>query len=63
MAAAGAWDVLVRELLESHYDPAYTRSTLKHYPQLARGAPLTITANEDSAFERLAARCLADITN
>ncbi len=33
LAANGAWDALVRELLEMHYDPAYTRSTLKHYPR------------------------------
>jgi len=61
LAAAGSWHALVRELLESHYDPAYTRSTLKHYPQLARGAPLPVTANEDSAFERVAAQCLAEV--
>ena len=57
MAAGGNWEALVRELLEMHYDPAYTRSTLKHYPQLARGNPLVVTANEDSAFEHIAAQC------
>ena len=58
LAAAGAWDTLVSELLETHYDPAYTRSTLKNYPRLAKGAPLIVTENEDREFERLAAQCL-----
>ena len=62
LAAAGDWDALVRELLEMHYDPAYTRSTLKHYPRLAHGAPLLVTVNEDSEFERLAAQCMTTVT-
>jgi tRNA 2-selenouridine synthase len=33
-ARAGEWDPLVGELLEKHYDPAYRRATLKHYPRL-----------------------------
>lgn len=40
MAQQGAWDTLVAELLERHYDPAYTRSTLKHYPHYAQGIVL-----------------------
>jgi tRNA 2-selenouridine synthase len=59
LAAGGAWHTLVRELLESHYDPAYTRSTLKHYPQLAHGTPLVVTANNDAAFELVATQCLS----
>ena len=61
LAAAGAWDALVRELLEMHYDPAYTRSTLKHYPRLAHGVPLVVTTNSDSEFERLAVQCLQTV--
>ena len=61
LAVAGDWDALVRELLEMHYDPAYTRSTLQHYPHLAHGVPLVVTANEDSEFERLATRCLTTV--
>lgn len=30
----GAWDVLVRDLLENHYDPLYQRSMGKSYPSL-----------------------------
>ncbi len=37
MAQQGEWDTLVAELLEKHYDPAYTRSTLKHYPLYNEG--------------------------
>lgn len=59
LAGRGAWDALVRELLEMHYDPAYTRSTLKHYPQLAQGIALSVPANSDAAFERVAVQCLA----
>jgi tRNA 2-selenouridine synthase len=61
LADRGAWAVLVLDLLEMHYDPAYTRSTLKHYPQLAKSDAFTINANEDSAFERVAAQCLATV--
>ncbi len=56
LAATGEWDALVRELLENHYDPAYTRSTLKHYPHYAGGLRLEVTADSDAAFEGLAAR-------
>ena len=58
LAGAGKWDALVRELLESHYDPAYTRSTLKHYPHYAKGMQLEVTADSDDAFEELAVQCL-----
>jgi tRNA 2-selenouridine synthase len=59
LAAARDGDTLVRELLEIHYDPAYTRSTLKHYTRYAQGLRLEVTANSDAAFEQLATRCLA----
>jgi tRNA 2-selenouridine synthase len=32
MAAAGDWDALIAELLERHYDPAYTRSLERNFP-------------------------------
>ena len=59
MAIAGAWDKLVSELLEFHYDPAYTRSTLKHYPQYPDGMQLEIATHTNAAFDQLAASCLA----
>ena len=58
LAAGGKWNTLVRELLENHYDPAYARSTLKHYPRNAEGMRLEVTADSDAAFEELAVRCL-----
>jgi len=61
LAAAGEWDALVRELLENHYDPAYTRSTLKHYPHYADGMRLEVTADSDDSFDELAVRCLEKI--
>lgn len=33
---AGRWDEFVLDMLIHHYDPAYQRSTLKHYPQLGQ---------------------------
>ena len=59
-AAAGEWRVLVADLLEKHYDPAYTRSTLKHYPQLDNRPPLVVTAATDAEFARAAAQCIAE---
>ena len=58
LAAAGDWNTLVRELLENHYDPAYMRSTLKHYPHHAHGMRFEITGDSDAAFAQLAAHCL-----
>ena len=61
LAAAGNWDVLVRELLEHHYDPAYTRSTIKHYLGYANAMQVEITDDSDAAFERFARQCLDKI--
>ena len=64
----GAWKALVqtrdsrrfvREMLELHYDPAYLRATLSHYPRYADGVRLAVVAESDAAFDALAARCLA----
>ena len=37
MAQAGQWDELVGELLEKHYDPAYSKSMLRHYAHYTQG--------------------------
>jgi tRNA 2-selenouridine synthase len=58
LAAASNGNTLVRELLETHYDPAYTRSTLKHYPRLAHATALSVEAVTDACYAELAARCL-----
>ncbi len=44
LALAGNWETLVSDLLAQHYDPAYTRSTLQHYPRL--GEALSIHGDE-----------------
>jgi tRNA 2-selenouridine synthase len=49
LAAGGDWRAFVRELLENHYDPAYRKSTLAHYPALADAA--TVRIGNDSAGE------------
>ena len=55
MARRGAWDAFVEELLVQHYDPAYTRAILKHYPALPRAARYTLRDVSDDDFERIAA--------
>jgi tRNA 2-selenouridine synthase len=46
----------VEELLVRHYDPAYTRSTLEHYPALEHAPRFGIRDASDAAFTRLAAQ-------
>jgi tRNA 2-selenouridine synthase len=48
-------DALVEQLLLRHYDPAYQRSTLKHYPALETAQRYALTETSDAAFARLAA--------
>ena len=55
LARESAWNALVEELLVRHYDPAYTRSTLKHYPTLEHAARYTLCATSDADFRQLAA--------
>ena len=59
LALAAQWDALTEELLLRHYDPAYTRSTLKHYPGLPRAQKLELQDTGDAEFEALARDCLA----
>lgn len=54
------WDELTEELLIKHYDPAYTRSTLKHYPALRRAPVLVLDEARDERFAALAEQCLAN---
>jgi tRNA 2-selenouridine synthase len=59
LAYAGHWDELTEDLLIRHYDPAYTRSTLKHYSRLAEAVRVVPDGTDDAAFARLAQRCPA----
>jgi len=58
-ARAGAWDALTEELLVRHYDPAYSRAIMNHYPGLARAARLEVRDTTDDGFGALALQCLA----
>lgn len=53
------WDALTEDLLVTHYDPAYTRSTLKHYPGLETALRLNVGGTGDDDYARLARDCLA----
>ena len=59
MAQRGEWDALVSELLEQHYDPAYAKSTLKHYPNFAQGLVLRPDNLEHEFMLKLAHKILA----
>ena len=48
------WEELVEALLVKHYDPAYSRSTLKHYPHLEHAPRYRLENAGDAAFGRLA---------
>ncbi len=54
LSRARDWDTLVAELLVRHYDPAYSRSTLKHYPALETAPRYTLPDASPEAFRALA---------
>lgn len=58
LAADGRWEALVEDLLLRHYDGAYSRSIVSHYPRLAAAPSVRIERAEDDAW-REAARVLA----
>jgi tRNA 2-selenouridine synthase len=53
--AAGRWRVLVADLLESHYDPAYRRSLDRNYRDTASAAPIVVSDISAAGFAALAA--------
>jgi tRNA 2-selenouridine synthase len=55
---AGEWDVLVGDLLASHYDPAYARSMGKSYPGMADAMVLHAECLDDAGFEHNAGTLL-----
>jgi tRNA 2-selenouridine synthase len=55
---AGDNDAFVEAMLLQHYDPAYTRSTLKHYPALGVAPRYTLHDASEEDFERLAAEVM-----
>lgn len=61
LADAGRWDELVAELLEQHYDPAYTRSLGQNYVRAPNGQTLTLETADQAAFSRMAKQILDGI--
>ncbi|HEX9179650.1 MAG TPA: tRNA 2-selenouridine(34) synthase MnmH [Burkholderiales bacterium] len=58
LAAEGAWNELVAELLQTHYDPAYLRSTRSHYPRYDQGLVMQATSGSREEFLILANRAM-----
>jgi tRNA 2-selenouridine synthase len=56
---AQQWEELVGDLLATHYDAAYMRSTQNNYPGLADGVPLKVACLDDAGFDA-GARALLD---
>ena len=62
MAHDGKWDQLTEELLIRHYDPAYTRAIVNHYPRLPRAMHFNLNAYTSDAIDRLAGDILASVS-
>ena len=60
MAHAGDWEQLVADLLERHYDPAYTRAIVLHYPSLPQAQRVAVAAADEQSFARAAGELLED---
>ncbi len=60
LAQQSHWPVLVHELLEHHYDPAYTRSIAAHYPRLARARSVEIASCDEAGFGAAARALIED---
>ncbi len=59
LSGAGAWEELVRRLLDEHYDPAYRRSAPTNFPRLADAPRVRVSSAAPAAFEEVA-RSLAE---
>ncbi len=60
---AAEWEVLVGDLLATHYDAAYLRSTRNNYPGLADGTPLKAAWLDDAGFDASARALLDGVTS
>ena len=52
--ARGAWEPLVHDLLESHYDPAYRKSLTRNYRDAASGRVIEVRDKSRAAFSAIA---------
>lgn len=57
------WPEFVEEILRDHYDPAYRKSTLTHYPLLSEATALEISTAESGEFELAAHRLVDSLRN
>lgn len=55
LASGGDWHTFLTEILADHYDPAYHRSTLAHYPELLQAAVVRIGSGNPEEY--VAAAC------
>lgn len=58
-ARSGDWDALVAELLETHYDPAYSHSLGKNYIHAPAGPELELIDEAPAAYLDLASQAMA----
>ena len=58
MARDSQWSRLTEELLVKHYDPAYNRAIVNHYPRLPQAARFQLKAHTADAIDRLATEIL-----
>lgn len=58
MAHDGKWEQLTEELLIRHYDPAYTRAIVNHYPRLPQAMHFNLNAYTSDAIDRLVTEIL-----
>jgi tRNA 2-selenouridine synthase len=57
--ASGEWDALVRDLLESHYDPAYRRSLFRNYRDAQAATPVAVRGIAPGDFLAIARALVA----
>ena len=60
LAGAGAWDALVAELLDTHYDPAYRRSMFRNYRGATDAPAITVRQGSRAEFAAIAATVAAE---
>jgi len=59
LCEAQEWDTFISELLERHYDPAYSKSIYSHYPNYDAAYRLPLESLDEESFRALAEEALA----
>ena len=59
LCEAQSWDEFIAELLERHYDQAYSKSIRSNYPNYERAYCLTLNSLSEADFKQLAEEALA----